>query len=434
MPSDRSLAAGTAASPGAAAVRTPRLPRVSDVRGVAALRRWQAAHPRRVDAVLAAVVFAAVVWGPLADGDDPHDRGGSGDLGRDLGGLHGHAVGPDALTVLLVGVGAAALTLRRTHPLQVWLFSLLVSVGVIAHTGEPPAAVLLLVTLYTVGTRLPLRTTVFTALATAVVFLVSVAARDGLLSDRDLTLLAVVGAAAAVGVAVRSQRAAVEAAEARARQAEATREEEAERRVTDERLRIARELHDVVAHHISVINVQAGVARHLLDAQPEQARSALTTIREASRTVLAEMSTVLGLLRTGEDEVPTAPAPGLDQVGALVDSLRGAGLRVTATGTGDPRPLPQLADLAAYRVVQESLTNALKHGDGAAELRLQHRPDAVSIEVRNRPGPGGPAAAGGGHGLLGMRERVTAVGGRFAAGPDPDGVFTVRVTVPRDAP
>jgi signal transduction histidine kinase len=235
-----------------------------------------------------------------------------------------------------------------------------------------------------------------------------------------------------VGVAVRSQRAAVEAAEARARQAEATREEEAERRVTDERLRIARELHDVVAHHISVVNVQAGVARHLLESQPEQARNALTLVREASRTVLSEMSTVLGLLRTGEDETPMAPAPGLDGAGALVESMRRAGLEVVERTEGEPYGLPEIADLTAFRVVQESLTNALKHGTGTAQLVRDYSATAVVLEIRNPVRGAAPPSVGGGHGLVGMRERVTAMGGRFTAGPEPDGWFTVRAEIPRE--
>jgi signal transduction histidine kinase len=252
--------------------------------------------------------------------------------------------------------------------------------------------------------------------------------------DRTVTLLAFLCAAAAVGLAVRSQRAAVASAEARARQAEASREEEAERRVTDERLRIARELHDVVAHHISVVNVQAGVARHLLDSRPDQAREALGLVREASRTVLAEMSTVLGLLRTGEDELPTAPAPGLDQVGALVDSTGRAGLRVAVRTTGEPGRLSELADLTAYRVVQESLTNALKHGTGTADLVLDHGRSAVTVRVCNpvRAGDGRPDLSGGGHGLVGMRERVVAVGGHLTAGPQADGTFLVTAVIPRE--
>lgn len=398
------------------------VPRVALVRGFTALWRWQAVHPRRVDALLAVVVFAAVVWGPLS-GDGRH-----GDHG------HGGAV-LDALTIGLLAVAAAALTLRRSYPVPVWAVSVLAGVAIVLHGGQPPVAVVLsLVTLYTIATRAPQITTVLITLGTAVVYAVTVTAVDGIFGDRTVALLAFLCAAAAVGLAVRSQRAAVEAAEARARQAESTREEEAVRRVTDERLRIARELHAVVAHHISVINVQAGVARHLLESQPDTAREAMGLVRKSSRTVLAEMSTVLGLLRTGEDENPTEPAPGLDRVGALVDSMRRSGLKVTARTDGQPYRLPQIADLTAYRVVQESLTNALKHGDGTAELQLAYQPSAVVIEVCNPPrADDGPASSGGGHGLVGMRERVASVDGRFSAGPDPGGAFRVRVEIPRGA-
>ena len=390
------------------------------MRVFAVLRQWQADHPRRVDALLAVVVLAAVL------GDLASEGGG----GRGRGRPPVPDGGPDALTVAVVAVVAGALVLRRSRPLAVWGVSLAAAVLLVLLTGEPPRATLLLVvTLYTVGTRAPLRTALAT-LTTAVVLTLAVVAAEGDVSDRDSSLLAFATAAAAIGVAVRSQRSAVEAAEARARQAEATREEEAVRRVTDERLRIARELHDVVAHHISVINVQAGVARHLLDSRPDQARTAMTLVREASRTVLAEMSTVLGLLRTGEDETDLQPAPGLDQLPALVEGIGRAGLRTDWRVTGTPVPLPEIADLAAYRIVQESLTNALRHGTGTAELGVDHQPSGVVVEVRN-PVPAGAGAAAGGHGLVGMRERVAAVAGRFAAGVAPDGLFTVRAEIPR---
>ncbi len=391
------------------------------MRVLAGLRRWQADHPRRVDALVAVVVFAAVV-GDLASG---------GGGGRGRGGPPGLGDGPDALTLVVVAGVAGALVVRRSRPLAVWGVSLAGAVLLVLLDGEPPRAVLLLVvTLYTLGTRAPLRTVALATLATVVVLTLAVAVARGGLGDRDSSLPAFAVAAAAIGVAVRSQRSAVEAAEARARQAEATREEEAVRRVTDERLRIARELHDVVAHHISVINVQAGVARHLLDTRPDQARTAMTLVREASRTVLSEMSTVLGLLRTGEDETELQPAPGLDQLPALVEGIGRAGLRTGWRVTGTPAPLPGIADLAAYRIVQESLTNALRHGTGTAELHVDHQPSGVVVQVRN-PVPAGAAAAAGGHGLVGMRERAAAVGGRLSAAIAPDGLFTVRAEIPR---
>src|SRR3954463_1600405 len=406
-------------SPGAGGQRGPALSRVGAVRGLAALRRWQVAHPQLVDALVAVAVFALALWGPL-----------SGGPGHDPDHHHGPVL--DVLTVGVVAVASGALIWRRSRTLLVWAVSLLAAVVIMVHGGAPPVAVVpALVALYTVGCRFPLRVTTVTALVTAAVYGTTMTVVDGVFGDRTATLLAFICVAAAVGYAVRSQRAAVEAAEARARQAEATREEEAERRVTDERLRIARDLHDVVAHHISVVNVQAGVARHLMDSQPEQARNALTLIREASRTVLSEMSTVLGLLRTGEDDTPTAPAPGLDQASALVESMRRAGLAVEQRAQGRPYGLTQIADLTAFRVVQESLTNALKHGTGTAELVLDYAPTAVVIEIRNPVRPTAPSSPGGGHGLVGMRERVTSLGGRFDAGAAPDGWFTVRAEIPR---
>jgi signal transduction histidine kinase len=196
-------------------------------------------------------------------------------------------------------------------------------------------------------------------------------------------------------------------------------------------VRIARELHDIVAHHISVINVQAGVARHLLDSDPEQARTALGLVREASKTVLSEMGSVVGLLRTQEEDAPMEPAPGLATLGALVEALRRAGLQLGWTSTGQPYELPPIQDLTAYRVVQESLTNAVKYGDGTADLVIDHRPEGIVIDVRNPVGNSGTASTGGGHGLIGMRERVEAVHGRLVAGPGADGTFSVHAEIPR---
>jgi signal transduction histidine kinase len=394
------------------------------VRWFASLWRWQAAHPRPVDGALAAVVFVAVVWGPSARGDGDHGHGPD---------IHPQAPVMDGLTLVLFAVAAGALVFRRSRPLAVWGVVLVAGLAVLAHGGDPTGAVVpSLLALYTVGSRAPVTTTVSFTAVTVAAFATALTVAEGQFSDRTLSSLAFIGVAAAVGVAVRSQRAAVEAAEARARQAEATREEEAERRVTDERLRIARELHDVVAHHISVVNVQAGVARHLLESQPEQARNALSLVREASRTVLSEMSTVLGLLRTGEDETPMAPAPGLEGAGTLVESMRRAGLEVAERVEGEPYALPEIANLTAFRVVQESLTNALKHGTGTAELKLEYSPTAVVIEIRNPVRDVVTPSTAGGHGLVGMRERVTSLGGRFTADPQPDGWFTVRAEIPRE--
>ena len=233
----------------------------------------------------------------------------------------------------------------------------------------------------------------------------------------------------------------VAAIEERARRAEHTREEEALRRVAEERMRIARELHDIVGHHIALINVQAGVASHVLDTQPEQARLALAHVREAGRSALAELSATVAVLRQGdESDAPHEPVPGLGRLPALLETFDRAGLRVSRQDEGEPRNLPTTVDLTAYRVVQESLTNVRKHaGTSAARLRLAYRRDELHIEVEDDgPGPGavpvggtgGSTVGGTGHGLIGMRERAASVGGSFRAGPGPAGGFRVSVDLP----
>ncbi len=381
-------------------------------------RRWLADHPRLADAGLAALLVllvlpALVVRSPEIPGD------------------------PDGWSLVVLAVGAAALVLRRERPLEVWALATVAGVaGVLQSHGSTVLAAATCVALYTVGSRLPLRTAVLASLASGAAYtLAAVGAEGAWLDDRGvpgLETFAWSAAASAIGVAVRSSRAALRAAEARALQAELTREEEAERRVSDERLRIARELHDVVAHHISVVNVQAGVARHLLDADPGQARAALDLVRDASKTVLSEMSTVVGLLRTAGEDAPTEPAPGMARVGDLVDSVRQAGLDVTWTVRGELDGLPPINDLTAYRVVQEALTNALRYGAGAVRMVVESRPEGVSIEVRNAVGEDRRHRSGDGHGLIGMRERVDAVRGRLVTGPGPDGAFRVSALIPRD--
>ncbi|MFG2096883.1 sensor histidine kinase [Streptomyces sp. NPDC048612] len=202
------------------------------------------------------------------------------------------------------------------------------------------------------------------------------------------------------------------------------------RRADEERLRIARELHDVLAHSISVINVQAGVGLALLDSDREQARAALTTIKDASKEALGEVRQVLGALRTPGD-APRSPAPGLDRLPELTEQAASAGLTVDVTTEGDPVPLPPGTDLAAFRIVQEALTNIVRHsGSRAARVLLRHSPGVLEIRVDDD----GPATAGpdgpGGNGLIGMRERAAALGGTVEAGPRPDGGFRVRARIP----
>ncbi|WP_435812337.1 sensor histidine kinase [Streptomyces smyrnaeus] len=207
-------------------------------------------------------------------------------------------------------------------------------------------------------------------------------------------------------------------------------EEAAERRADEERLRIARELHDVLAHSISVINVQAGVGLALLDSDPAQARAALTTIKAASKEALGEVRQVLATLRAPGD-APRAPAPGLDRLGELTEQAASAGLRVTTRTEGTPVPLPPGADLAAFRVVQEALTNIVRHsGSRTADVRIHYGTDVLELLVDDEGPATGTGPTGGGNGLTGMRERAAAFGGTVEAGRRTDGGFRVRATIP----
>jgi len=219
----------------------------------------------------------------------------------------------------------------------------------------------------------------------------------------------------------------------RAEETARAREEEARRRAGEERLRIARELHDVLAHNISLISVQAGVALHLMDEQPDQARSALTAIKSASKDALGELRSVLDVLRAGEvDEgAPRAPTAGLDELDRLVSGATAAGIDVRVVTSGTPRRLPPSVDLAAFRIVQEALTNVTRHaGQATATVSLTYGDRGLTVQVDD-DGQGGPGnGAGAGNGIRGMQERARALGGQLEAGPKPNGGFRVTASLP----
>jgi signal transduction histidine kinase len=254
------------------------------------------------------------------------------------------------------------------------------------------------------------------------------------------TLLAVAVAWLA-GENMRNRRARIAALEERSARLEREREERAAQAVAEERLRIARELHDVVAHSMSVIAVQSGVGNHVIDTQPEQARAALAAIETTSRAALVEMRRLLGVLRTdgGDPAADLAPAPGLADLPDLVEQVRSAGIATTLTVTGETAAVGPGVDLSAYRIVQEALTNVIKHGGSSADVLVENSPDGLRVQVTDRPAPGAvrpPVDAGGsaehGHGLVGMRERVTVYGGTFEAGPMPGGGFRVVAQLPSE--
>lgn len=215
--------------------------------------------------------------------------------------------------------------------------------------------------------------------------------------------------------------------------ARAEREAADKRRADEERLRMARELHDVLAHSISVINVQAGVGLALLDSDPEQARIALTTIKSASKEALGEVRHVLASLRTPGD-APRAPAPGLDRLPELVEQASGAGLSVTVETEGERGPVPPGTDLAAFRIVQEALTNVVRHsGSRTARVRIGYGPGRLRLRIEDEGPATGGDAGGSGNGLIGMRERAAALGGTIEAGPRPGGGFRVSAEFPLPA-
>jgi signal transduction histidine kinase len=215
----------------------------------------------------------------------------------------------------------------------------------------------------------------------------------------------------------------------RAEMAERERELAAREAVVEERARIARELHDVIAHNVSMMVVQAGAERRVLDGGSGSTREVLQTIEQIGRAALTEMRRLVGMLRSdGED--PLAPQPGLDAVATLVGQVCEAGLPVELTVEGERRDLPAGIELSAYRIVQEALTNALKHaGDAHAQVSIRYGADSLELEILD-DGRGGAAASNGGHGLVGMRERVALYGGRFDASRRPGGGFAVRAKLP----
>ncbi|MGV9456009.1 sensor histidine kinase [Streptomyces sp. NPDC003635] len=382
------------------------------------------AHPLALDAAIAAGALICMVAGSFVD---PH--------GKD--GVTWGIRSPDVPSLLLITVSAIALVFRRRAPRTVLAVTGAVSV-IESVTGDPraPVAMSAVIALYTVASTTDRHTTWRLGLLTMTV-LTGAAMLAGPLpwyAQENLAIFAWTGIGATAGDAIRSRRAFVDAIQERAERAERTREEEARRRVAEERLRIARDLHDVVAHHIALVNVQAGVAAHVMDKRPDQAKEALAHVREASRSALNELRATVGLLRqSGDPEAPTEPAPGLDRLDELVGTFRSAGLQVEVARADQGTTLPAAVDLAAYRVIQEALTNVRKHAgnEAKAEVSVVRVGPHVEITVLD-DGVHDPDAPveGGGHGLLGMRERVTALRGTLTTGPRYGGGFRVHAILP----
>jgi signal transduction histidine kinase len=340
--------------------------------------------------------------------------------------------------LLVIGAGLA-LVGRRRWPVATFavVMALTLAYTVLGYDdGAPLLAVA--VSLYALATCVSAKTTWICLAISVVLTEVAFALFEPFgLTQGPLTVVPFeMVAGAGAGFAVANRRAHLAQVRERADQAEKTREDEARRRVDAERLRIARELHDVVAHSMATINVQAGVAAHLLREQPEQATKALEAmeaVRSTSKEALRELRGILNLLRSTDDAEPTAPVPRLSQLDDLVAASEKAGLATTVEVRGPAREVPPAVDLAAYRVVQESLTNTLRHaGPATARVNLSYGPDTLVVEVTD-DGRGASAAVpgpGDGNGLRGMRERAEAVGGTLHAGPSASGGFSVRAVLP----
>jgi signal transduction histidine kinase len=344
--------------------------------------------------------------------------------------VNGHPV-PHTPTAALLLVAAASLVLiwRRRYPVPVLWVSIS---AVLAYSllGYVNGAALLspAVALYAVTSTGSVRRAVSWAAVTLAALLAGTAIGNpfGPFGGGFDLIPAMVAAALFGGIAVANRRAFVASMQARA-------DDAAQRRIDEERLRIARELHDVVAHTMATINVQAGAAIHVAAERPEAATEALQAIRGASKDGLRELRAILNVLRQADEPDATMPAPGLGQIDALVASASRAGLKTTLSVTGTRRPVPPAVDLAAYRIVQESLTNAIRHaGPATAAVSLGYAAGTLAIEVTDTGlgVPPGVTPGGGGHGLTGMRERAASVGGTLETGPAPGGGFRVAARLP----
>ncbi|WP_091674715.1 sensor histidine kinase [Amycolatopsis marina] len=328
----------------------------------------------------------------------------------------------DALALTMVVLSTAAVAVRRRWPLAVLTAAALITSAylVLGYTFGP-ILFSFMVAVYTVARHVALpRSAVAATLAMAILLL-------HLIVQPGVGVLGVIPGSAwavvpfAVGVTVRLTR----------QSAEQTRAEIVRQHVDEERLRVAQEVHDVVGHGLAAIKMQADVALHLLARKPEQAEIALTTISRTSTDALDELRATLTAVRRSGAGTSRTPAPGLAGLGELTSRLSAAGVHVNVEQSGAPRPLPAAVDLTAYRVVQESLTNVLRHsGAQVALVRVAYQTDEVIVTVGNPRGSAPAAGDGQGLGLAGMRERVHAVGGSFAAGPTREGGFEVRCVLP----
>ena len=404
-----------AVPPGGLAPRPPFLQRITP-------RRWLS-----IDVGLSAVLFVA-------------------ELGSVFWGNHDSGPFPRTLLVVVVGFATLPIALRRKYPLQVLIVvtcaTALATIGSHNLTGAPLVAL----PLYSVATHYERRDSIVALGGTGVAILASVLIAELVRrgnADQALNSILAGGAAWFVGDSVRARRAYVAGLTQQAEERQRLEIERAQQSIGEERLRIARELHDILAHSLSVIAIQSGVGRHVLDMQPEEARKALAAVETTSRSALDELRRVLGVLRNDDPEGPSfVPAPGIGDLGTLLEQCRAAGLEVTYRVHGPVAPVSPSMDLSVYRIVQEALTNVSKHaGTAHASVDITFAEGEVVVSVvdegaLHRNGavlpPDTGVEAGAHHGIIGMRERTAMFGGTLTAEPRREGGFEVQARLPID--
>jgi signal transduction histidine kinase len=385
-------------------------------------RQFSTDHPRIVDAALVVLLLSAASGSFMLNSE----LSATDNLGWQS-------------AVPLAAAGSLALLWRRGHPRVVVVITAACAggAGAFGYLITPMLLFPVMIALYELAVRLPGRTALLGYLAATVSVVVPAQVGDRygypwfltIFSPMLFLLLPV-----ALAEATRLRRDYLSAVTARAEYAERNREEEARHRVAEERLRIARDLHDVVAHHLALANAQAGTAAYLARIRPDQVQRILEELTGTTSAALRELKATVSLLREPHDtSSPVEPAPGQGQLPELTAAFASAGLAVRVTVEGEQQQLSPGVDLAAFRIVQEALTNVTKHaGTDTACVRLSYGGDQLLITVTNDAGPTTPPPArhSTGFGIVGMRERVRSAGGQFRAGPDPEGGFTVATQLP----
>jgi signal transduction histidine kinase len=387
-------------------------------------RRWRETTSH--DIVSAVAVTAVLVAGAYGEAHpiQPSDQV-----------VHGHVVPQTPVAAfLLVGAACLVLVAKRRYPITVLAISTCAA-AVYSLLGYVNGAVVVAPTIamYSVARSINARKALLLAAGTIVVLMGATVANNPLgPTGGGLYLIpAEIAVASFAGIAISSRRAYLISVKERAA-------DEARRLLDEERLRIARELHDVVAHTMATISVQAGAAAHVLADRPEAAAEAIQTIRIASKDGLRELRAILNVLRRADEGESTRPVPRLAQIDVLIAGASRAGLPTALNRLGEPRPLPAAIDLTAYRIIQESLTNAIRHaGSATATVTLDYDETVLRVAVTDTgrgviPGANLAADNGAGHGLVGMRERAETVGGEVHAGPAPGGGFQVIAELPID--